>query len=81
MTHPLLTFCSISAAVRLVISRFSTRAVSPRKLPPADERRDSKESSNSFSLILKSFCCLVSSACVCNNFFFVRHVLSGNLFS
>lgn len=55
------TFNSISAAVLLVVSRFSTKAVSPRKLPPAEDRRESKESSSSLSLILKSFCCLVSS--------------------
>lgn len=56
------TFCSISWAVDLVISKFSTRAVSPRKFPPAEERRERRESSSSFSLILNSFCCRVSSA-------------------
>ena len=52
----------MSCAVSLVVSRFSTRAVSPRKFPPADDSRESSESSSSFSLILNSFCCLVNSA-------------------
>lgn len=50
------TFISISAAVRLVVSKFSTRAVSPKKFPPAEESLDRRESSSSFSLILNSFC-------------------------
>ena len=61
------TCTSISAAVRLVVSRFSTSAVSPRKLPPAADRRESKESSSSFSLTVNSFCCRVSFACKVEN--------------
>lgn len=57
------TFSSISAAVCLVISRFSTKAVSPKKFPEAEERRDSKLSSNVFSVILNPFCCFVRSDC------------------
>lgn len=54
-----LTFSSISAAVLLVVSRFSTRAVSPRKFPEAEERRESRLSSKVFKVILKPFCCFV----------------------
>lgn len=53
------TFSSISLAVRFVISRFSTSAVSRRKSPPAADSRASSESSSSFSLILNSFWLLV----------------------
>lgn len=59
LQHPLrgslLTFSSISMAVRFVVSRFSTRAVSPRNSPAAADSRASRESSSSFSLILNSF--------------------------
>lgn len=50
-----LTFSSISLAVCLVVSRFSTKAVSPRKFPDAADRRASRESSSSFRTILNSF--------------------------
>lgn len=49
------TFSSISLAVCLVVSRFSTKAVSPRKFPDAADSRASRESSSSFSTILNSF--------------------------
>lgn len=57
------TFSSISAAVCLVTSRFSTRAVSPKKFPEAEERRESKLSSRVFKVILNPFCCFVRSDC------------------
>lgn len=50
-----LTFSSISLAVCLVVSRFSTRAVSPRKFPEAADSRASRESSSSLRTILNSF--------------------------
>lgn len=56
------TFCSISAAVLFVVSRFSTNLVSPSRLPPADESRERRSSSSELSMILKSFCCFVNSA-------------------
>ena len=49
------TFSSISLAVCLVVSRFSTKAVSPRKFPDAADSRASRESSSSFRTILNSF--------------------------
>lgn len=61
--RPCLTFSSISLAVCLVVSRFSTRAVSPRKLPDAADSRASRESSSAFRTILNSFCDLVRFAC------------------
>lgn len=57
------TFSSTSAAVFLVTSRFSTKAVSPRKFPEAEERRDSRLSSKVLRVILKPFCCFVRSDC------------------
>lgn len=54
---------TISAAVLLVVSRFSTNAVSPRKFPDADDSRESKLSSNVFKVILNPFCCFVRSDC------------------
>lgn len=57
------TFSCTSAAVCLVTSRFSTKAVSPRKFPEAEERRDSRLSSKVLRVILKPFCCLVRSDC------------------
>lgn len=59
----LCTFSSISAAVCLVISKFSTNAVSSRKFPDADDSRESKLSSNVFKVILNPFCCFVRSDC------------------
>ena len=53
------TFSSISAAVRLVISRFSTSSVSPRKFPEAEDSRDRRLSSSVFRVILNPFCCFV----------------------
>lgn len=58
-----LTFASTSAAVCLVTSRFSTKAVSPRKFPDAEERQDSRLSSNVLRVILNPFCCFVRSDC------------------
>ena len=58
-----LTFSSISLAVCLVVSRFSTKAVSPRKFPDAADSRASRESSSSFRTILNSFWDLVRFAC------------------
>lgn len=55
------TFSSISAAVRLVTSRFSTSSVSPRKFPEAEDRRDRRLSSSVFKVILKPFCSFVRS--------------------
>lgn len=55
------TFSSISAAVHLVTSRFSTSSVSPRKFPEAEDRRDRRLSSSAFRVILKPFCSLVRS--------------------
>lgn len=55
------TFSSISAAVRLVTSRFSTSSVSPRKFPEAEDRRDRRLSSSVFRVILKPFCSFVRS--------------------
>lgn len=55
------TLSWISAAVHLVVSRFSTSSVSPRKFPEAEDRRDSRLSSSIFRVILKPFCCFVSS--------------------
>ena len=57
------TCSAMVAAVRLVVSRLSTRAVSLRMLPSAEDRRWRRESSSSFSLILKSFCCFVKTDC------------------
>lgn len=57
-----ITFCSISAAVFLVVSKFSTSAVSPKIFAPALDSLESKSSSKPLSIILKSFCCLVRSA-------------------
>lgn len=47
----------------LVVSRFSTKAVSPRKFPDAADSRASRESSSSFRTILNSFWDLVRFAC------------------
>lgn len=47
--------------MRLVVSKFSTSSVSLRKFPEAEDKRDSKLSSNVFRVILKSFCCFVRS--------------------
>lgn len=55
VTEAALTFSSISLAVCLVVSRFSTKAVSPRKFPEAADRRARSESSSSFRTILNSF--------------------------
>jgi hypothetical protein len=52
---PFPTFSSISLAVCLVVSKFSTKAVSPRKFPDAADRRARRESSSSFRTILNSF--------------------------
>ena len=49
----------MSPAVSLVVSRFSTSSVSPRKSPEAEDRRDSRLSSRVFRVILKPFCCVV----------------------
>ncbi len=57
------TFISISAAVCLVVSSFSTSTLSPRKLLSAADSLVSSSSSRSFSSILNMFCCLVSSLC------------------
>lgn len=57
------TFSSTSAAVCLVISRFSTKAVSPRKFPDAEDRRESRLSSRVLRVILNPFCCFVRSDC------------------
>lgn len=57
------TFISISAAVCLVLSSFSTRTLSPKKLLSAAKRRVSNSSSSCFNSILNVFCCLVSSDC------------------
>lgn len=56
------TFLSISAAVFFVVSKFSTKAVSPNMFSPAEDKRDSKSSSKAFNWILNSFCCFVNSA-------------------
>lgn len=61
--HHLCTFSTMSAAVLLVVSRFSTNAVSPRKFPDADDSRESKLSSKVFKVILNPFCCVVRSDC------------------
>ena len=45
LSHPML-ITSISDAVFFVVSKFSTSAVSPRKLPEAADKRDSSESYN-----------------------------------
>lgn len=58
-----LTFSSISMAVRFVVSKFSTSAVSSRNSPPAADSRASSESSSSFSRILNSFWLFVRFAC------------------
>lgn len=47
--------------MRLVVSKFSTSSVSLRKFPEAEDKRDSRLSSNVFRVILKSFCCFVRS--------------------
>ena len=56
------TLISISAAVFLVCSRFSTNAESDKILSPADDSLISKSSSRDFKRILYSFCCRVNSA-------------------
>lgn len=53
------TFISTSAAVCLVVSRFSTSSVSPRKFPEAEDKRERRLSSRVFRVILKPFCCFV----------------------
>lgn len=60
---PPLTFISISAAVCLVVSSFSTSRLSPRKLLSAADSLVRSSSSRSLSSILNVFCCLVSSLC------------------
>ena len=49
--------------VFFVFSRFSTNAVSLRKSPEAADNLAKRSSSSLFSVILKSFCCLVRSSC------------------
>ncbi len=55
-------FSSISIAVLLVLSTFSTSSVSLRKFPWAAESRASKLSSNLFRVIVYSFFCWVNSS-------------------
>lgn len=59
---PSSTLISISAAVFLVVSKLMTSAESLRISGPAEDNRLRRSSSRVLSVILKSFCCLVSPA-------------------